>query len=182
MLNYGIECIQELNTNHFYSTEELISIAILICLVIAGIGDFALLGVEIRTILAMSVVITVAYAAGSSIVTDIYDIKVNKNRNKTGKDILINAIMSAAVTLVIPMTYFSAAGYKPETKSMELFFNAFTTVKGTLIGYGTSSIRTEYAKKKNMPRRNSGKSITNNSARKANLADRKMRDLSLFIG
>ncbi len=124
----------------------------------------------------------VAYAAGSSIVTDIYDIKVNKNRNKTGKDILINAIMSAAVTLVIPMTYFSAAGYKPETKSMELFFNAFTTVKGTLIGYGTSSIRTEYAKKKNMPSRNSGKSITNNSARKANLADRKMRDLSLFIG
>lgn len=67
ILNYGIECIQELNTNHFYSTEELISIAILICLVIAGIGDFALLGVEIRTILAMSVVITVAYAAGSSI-------------------------------------------------------------------------------------------------------------------
>ena len=32
------------------------------------------------------------------------------------------------------------------------------------------------------PSRNSGKSITNNSARKANLADRKMRDLSLFIG
>ena len=41
ILNYGIECIQELNTNHFYSTEELISMAILICLVIAGIGDFA---------------------------------------------------------------------------------------------------------------------------------------------
>ena len=42
MLNYGIGCMQELNTNYFYSTEELISIAILSCLVVAGIGNFAI--------------------------------------------------------------------------------------------------------------------------------------------
>ena len=40
ILNYAIGCMQEINTNYFYSTEELISIAILICLVIAGIGEF----------------------------------------------------------------------------------------------------------------------------------------------
>ena len=43
ILNYAIGCMQEINTNYFYSTEELISIAILSCLVIAGIGDFTYL-------------------------------------------------------------------------------------------------------------------------------------------
>lgn len=67
ILNYGIGCIQEINTNYFYSTEELISIAILSCLVVAGIGNFSILGVEIRTIIALSIVITTSYAAGSNI-------------------------------------------------------------------------------------------------------------------
>ena len=66
MINYASGCMQEINTNYFYSTEELISIAILSCLVIAGIGDFAILGVEIRTIIALAMVITTAYAAGSN--------------------------------------------------------------------------------------------------------------------
>lgn len=66
MINYASGCMQEINTNYFYSTEELISIAILSCLVIAGIGDFAIVGVEIRTIIALAMVITTAYAAGSN--------------------------------------------------------------------------------------------------------------------
>ena len=66
ILNYAIGCMQEINTNYFYSTEELISIAILSCLVIAGIGNFVIFGVEIRTIVALAMVITTAYAAGSN--------------------------------------------------------------------------------------------------------------------
>lgn len=66
ILNYAIGCMQEINTNYFYSTEELISIAILSCLVIAGIGNFVIFGVEIRTIIALAMVITTAYAAGSN--------------------------------------------------------------------------------------------------------------------
>ena len=66
ILNYAIGCMQEINTNYFYSTEELISIAILSCLVIAGIGDFTVFGVEIRTIVALAMVITTAYASGSN--------------------------------------------------------------------------------------------------------------------
>ncbi|WP_370831554.1 stage II sporulation protein E [Clostridium sp.] len=66
MINYAIVCMQEINTNYFYSTEELISIAILSCLVIAGIGNFVIFGVEIRTIIALAMVITTAYAAGSN--------------------------------------------------------------------------------------------------------------------
>ena len=66
MINYASGCMQEINTNYFYSTEELISIAILSCLVIAGIGNFVIFGVEIRTIIALAMVITTAYAAGSN--------------------------------------------------------------------------------------------------------------------
>ena len=66
ILNYAIGCMQEINTNYFYSTEELISIAILICLVIAGIGNFTLFKIEIRTIVALAMVITTAYASGSN--------------------------------------------------------------------------------------------------------------------
>ena len=66
ILNYAIGCMQEINTNYFYSTEELISIAILICLVIAGIGNFTIFKIEIRTIVALAMVITTAYASGSN--------------------------------------------------------------------------------------------------------------------
>ncbi|MBS6185118.1 MAG: stage II sporulation protein E, partial [Clostridium celatum] len=66
MLNYAIGCMKEINTNYFYSTEELISIAILSCLVIAGIGNIVIFGVEIRTIIALAMVITAAYASGSN--------------------------------------------------------------------------------------------------------------------
>lgn len=66
ILNYAIGCMQEINTNYFYSTEELISIAILSCLVIAGIGNFVIFGIEIRSIIALAMVITTAYAAGSN--------------------------------------------------------------------------------------------------------------------
>ena len=66
ILNYAIGCMQEINTNYFYSTEELISIAILSCLVISGIGNFAIFGVEIRTIIALAMVATTAYASGSN--------------------------------------------------------------------------------------------------------------------
>ncbi|MDU2491861.1 MAG: stage II sporulation protein E [Clostridium celatum] len=66
MLNYAIGCMKEINTNYFYSTEELISIAILSCLVIAGIGNFVIFGVEIRNIIALAMVITTAYASGSN--------------------------------------------------------------------------------------------------------------------
>ena len=66
ILNYAIGCMQEINTNYFYSTEELISIAILICLVIAGIGNFTIFKIEIRTIVALAMVITTEYASGSN--------------------------------------------------------------------------------------------------------------------
>lgn len=66
MINYGVNCMKEINTNYFYSIEELISLAILMCLIIAGVGELSIAGVAIRDILALAVIITVAYSAGSN--------------------------------------------------------------------------------------------------------------------
>ncbi|WP_343009814.1 stage II sporulation protein E [Clostridium celatum] len=66
MINYGVNCMKEINSNYFYSTEELISLAILVCLIITGVGEFNIAGIAIRDVLALAVIITVAYAAGSN--------------------------------------------------------------------------------------------------------------------
>ena len=67
IINYGISCISEINTNYIFSIEELISIAIILCLVVAGIGSLNIFGVDIRNLLALIVVTTIAYAGGSSV-------------------------------------------------------------------------------------------------------------------
>lgn len=66
MINYSVNCMGEINSNYFYSTEELISMAILICLVVAGIGSMSILGIKIQNVAALVVVITVAYSSGSN--------------------------------------------------------------------------------------------------------------------
>ncbi len=67
VLNYGINCLEEFNTGYLFSNEELISIAILLCLVIAGIGSISLFGVELINVVAISVVIIIAYSCGIDI-------------------------------------------------------------------------------------------------------------------
>lgn len=67
VINYGMSCIDEINSNYLFSTEELISIAILLCLVIAGVGDFLIWGVQVRNIIALVSIITIAYAGGANI-------------------------------------------------------------------------------------------------------------------
>lgn len=66
ILNYAIRCIEEINTNYFFSTEELISIAIFICLVVSGVGEVSIMAVSVRNIIAISFIVIVAYSAGSS--------------------------------------------------------------------------------------------------------------------
>ncbi|MGL5378813.1 stage II sporulation protein E [Clostridium sp.] len=67
ILKYAIKCIEEIKANYFFSTEELISIAILICLLVAGIGDVSVVGISIRNIVALTVVISIAYVGGSGL-------------------------------------------------------------------------------------------------------------------
>ena len=100
ILNYAIGCMQEINTNYFYSTEELISIAILSCLVIAGIGNFVIFGVEIRTIIALAMVITTAYAAGSNSGA-ILGITMGIIIGIANNDLLISTTMYAICGLIV---------------------------------------------------------------------------------
>lgn len=67
ILKYSIDCTGEFRTNHLFTTEELISMSILMCLIISGIGSFGLYGVSIRNILALLTVISIAYVSGGAI-------------------------------------------------------------------------------------------------------------------
>ena len=67
ILNYGIRCLEEFNTGYLFTSEELISIAVLICLVVSGIGEVSILGVNIMNITALTFVIIIAYACGSDV-------------------------------------------------------------------------------------------------------------------
>lgn len=64
IIRYGIRCMEDFKTNYFFSTEELISVFILVCLIVSGIGSVSLLGISIRNIVALSVVIVAGYVAG----------------------------------------------------------------------------------------------------------------------
>lgn len=66
VIRYGIRCIEDFNTNYFFSSEEIISIGLIICLAISGIGDLGFFNLEIRNIVAYIVVIAIAYAGGAS--------------------------------------------------------------------------------------------------------------------
>lgn len=66
IINYGISCLSEIKTNYIFSVEELVSIAIILCLIVSGINAFEILGMNIRNLLGMIVVITIAYSGGIS--------------------------------------------------------------------------------------------------------------------
>lgn len=67
MISYALKCIDELESNYFFSTEEIISIGILICLLIAGIGNVNIVNIQIRNVLALSSIAIFAYIGGAGI-------------------------------------------------------------------------------------------------------------------
>ncbi|MGL5086503.1 MAG: stage II sporulation protein E [Clostridium sp.] len=69
ILKYAMNSIGELRRNYIFSTEELISISILICLIVAGIGNVAIFGVSIRSVVALGIVIIIAYVSGTGLGT-----------------------------------------------------------------------------------------------------------------
>ncbi|MDV4150261.1 stage II sporulation protein E [Clostridium sp. AL.422] len=67
MVSYALNCMDELESNYLFSTEEIISIGILVCLLIAGVGSLDVFNVQIRNILALSTIAIFAYVGGSGI-------------------------------------------------------------------------------------------------------------------
>lgn len=100
VINYGLDCIDEINSNYFFSTEELISISILLCLVIAGVGDFSIFGVQIRNIIALVSIITIAYSGGTDIGA-VLGITMGLIIGIANNDILISTTLYGACGLIV---------------------------------------------------------------------------------
>jgi stage II sporulation protein E len=65
VIKYGTECIGEYKGNYIFSTEEIISIGILISLILCGFGEFSIFGLCFRTILAYALVLVASYVGGA---------------------------------------------------------------------------------------------------------------------
>lgn len=65
IIKYGITCIEEFNTNYFFRAEEIISIGMIVCLMVSGIGEFNIVNIQIRNVIAYIVILSVAYTAGA---------------------------------------------------------------------------------------------------------------------
>lgn len=65
IIRYSIESLKEINEDYFYSTEEIISVGILIALTVCGIGELNVYDVYARNILSYLLVLVVGYSAGA---------------------------------------------------------------------------------------------------------------------
>lgn len=66
VIKYAIVSLEEINMDYYFSTEEFISIGLLLCFLVAGIGTINLNNYSIRNILALSLVLAIAYVGGAA--------------------------------------------------------------------------------------------------------------------
>ncbi|ACD51340.1 MULTISPECIES: stage II sporulation protein E [Clostridium] len=66
IIKYAFNCLDEINSNYFFTSEEIVSMAILFCLFVAGIGDISIKYCSLRNVLALLLVVTIAYIGGAS--------------------------------------------------------------------------------------------------------------------
>ena len=67
IIGYSFNSIKEIDTNYFFESEEIISVGILICLIIAGFGDISIFGVYLRSLIGITVIALFSYVGGSGI-------------------------------------------------------------------------------------------------------------------
>lgn len=66
VIKYALNSIDEINTNYFFSSEEIVSIGIFLCLLVAGIGNLNVMDYSIRNICALTLVLAIAYVGGAT--------------------------------------------------------------------------------------------------------------------
>lgn len=66
VIKYALNSLEEINTNYFFSSEEIVSIGIFLCLLVAGIGNINISNYSIRNICALTLVLTIAYVGGAT--------------------------------------------------------------------------------------------------------------------
>ena len=66
IIKYGISSLEEFNTSYFFASEEIISIGIIICLMVSGIGNINIFNIGIKNILAYSIIMIIAFVGGAT--------------------------------------------------------------------------------------------------------------------
>ncbi|MGL5869227.1 MAG: stage II sporulation protein E [Clostridium chrysemydis] len=66
VINYGLRCAYEYNSNYFFNVEELISIALILCLMVAGVGGVTVFDLSIRNILGYLMIMLISYLGGAA--------------------------------------------------------------------------------------------------------------------
>lgn len=66
VVSYTLKCIEEINTQHFFSIDEIVSIELFICLLIVGIGAVSLGDISLRNIMAILFIISLAFVSDTN--------------------------------------------------------------------------------------------------------------------
>ena len=66
VVSYTLKCIEEINTQHFFSIDEIVSIELFICLLIVGIGTISINDISFRNIAAILFIIALAFISDTN--------------------------------------------------------------------------------------------------------------------
>ncbi|MDK0615038.1 stage II sporulation protein E [Clostridium perfringens] len=66
VVSYTLKCIEEINTQHFFSIDEIVSLELFICLLIVGIGTISINDISFRNIAAILFIIALAFISDTN--------------------------------------------------------------------------------------------------------------------
>lgn len=66
IVKYGVKCLSGFNNNYFFTTEDFLSMSIIICLLVSGIGNLAIINVSIQSIIGFFVIVIIACVGGTT--------------------------------------------------------------------------------------------------------------------
>ncbi|MDK0736583.1 stage II sporulation protein E [Clostridium perfringens] len=66
VVSYTLKCIEEINTQHFFSIDEIVSIELFICLLIVGIGTLSINDISFRNIAAVLFIVALAFISDTN--------------------------------------------------------------------------------------------------------------------
>ena len=67
VMDFSLICYKNINTRHLFNSEEIISMAITLALVIAGTRGISIYGISIRNIIALFSVLLISYVGGTAL-------------------------------------------------------------------------------------------------------------------
>lgn len=66
VVSYTLKCIEEINTQHFFSIDEIVSIELFICLLIVGVGTLSINDISFRNIAAILFIVVLAFISDTN--------------------------------------------------------------------------------------------------------------------